>query len=155
MPRNRMKMVERFQYFHNPEKKICVAVCPKELLREIHYEELEALDGFLKKRLGNKNFIEAEFGVNFPFENTPKLSARATCSDAEEYSYEIGEKLAGERLKLKILDKLFNHFHDFVNYLQDFTEFVEDYTDNVLCERVWKQSDRLDEYEIVLEEYEE
>ena len=155
MPRNRVKMVERFQYFHNPEEKICVAVCPKDLLREIYYEELEALGGFLKKRLGNKDSINAEFGVNLPLENMPKLSARATCSDEEEYSYEIGEKLAGERLKFKILDKLYGHFYDFVDYLQDFTDIVSDYTDKVLCDRVWKQSDRLEAYKIALKEYEE
>lgn len=122
------KMTDLFEYCHNPEKGVCVAFIKPENLEHLVGQEQVHFTEFLAKKLNEMYY--PKFRV-YP---CPKLVARAACNfeAGDTYSYEIGEKIAGARLRLKVLEYLWNTFDGYMNYLEKLFQVSETYSDEFM-----------------------
>lgn len=122
------KMTDLFEYCHNPEKGVCVAfIKPENLERLVAQEEVHFTE-FLAKKLDRMHY--PKFRV-YP---CPKLVARATCNyeAGDVYGYEIGEKIAGARLRLRVLEYLWNAYDGYMGDLERLFQVAETYNDEFM-----------------------
>ena len=119
------KMTDLFEYCHNPEKGVCVAfIRPKNVAR-LASQEQSHFTKFLAKKLPEIYYPKLRV---YPY---PKLVARAVCNfeAGDTYSYEIGEKISGARLRLKVLEYLWSTFDGYMDYLEKVFQVSETYSD--------------------------
>lgn len=122
------KMTDLFEYCHNPEKGVCVAFIKPENLERLVGQEQVHFTEFLAKKLRENYYPK------FKVYPCPKLVARAACNfeAGDTYSYEIGEKIAGARLRLKVLEYLWNTYDGYMDYLEKLFQVSETYSDEFM-----------------------
>lgn len=122
------KMTDLFEYCHNPEKGVCVAFIKPENLKRLVGQEQAHFTEFLVKKL-HENYYPT-----FRVYPCPKLVARAVCNfeAGDTYSYEIGEKIAGARLRLKVLEYLWSAFDRYMDSLEKLFQVSETYSDEFM-----------------------
>lgn len=117
------KMTDLFEYCHNPEKGVCVAFIKPKNLAHLVSQEQAHFTQFLAKKLPEIYYPKLRV---YPY---PKLVARAVCNfeAGDTYSYEIGEKIAGARLRLKVLEYLWSAFDRYMDSLEQLFQVAEIY----------------------------
>lgn len=124
------KMTDLFEYCHNPEKGVCVAFIKPENLTHLVSQEQAHFTEFLAKKLHESYYHYPKFRIC----PCPKLVARAVCNfeAGDTYSYEIGEKIAGARLRLRVLEYLWSAFDRYMDSLEKLFQVAETYNDEFM-----------------------
>ena len=122
------KMTDLFEYCHNPEKGVCVAFIKRKNLECLISQEQTHFTEFLAKK-----FHEI-YCPKLRIHPCPKLVARAVCNfeAGDTYSYEIGEKIAGARLRLRVLEYLWSAFDGYMDSLEKLFQVAETYNDEFM-----------------------
>lgn len=138
------KMTEKFEYYHNPELGICVAVASRDVVTEIFQREMSALTNSIIKKYGI-NRTEVRFN---PIVELTKMSARATCNfeAGDTYSFELAEKISGNRLRTKIIFKIKDMIKNIADDAYDIYNLIEDYNE-IVNHRLFHSIDIEDELE--------